>query len=346
MLTSDLLKEKTQNTRFIFNPALFDEQVGRYAQEFKREFLLITRYYALFHIGFFLLGMIELFALLLFFPFFAKSTLIAFTLATIFLTAFTYFVLRFYFQAKKPEQFLQVKENFMNACKTSLPLDPNSKDYFLAVGRATLRFVQYLEGQEHQYYPLPPTFATLAPLMEKFSLWCHWNDVHQMKELLFFHCIQEETKLVKAFPTDLEAHAALANAYVALYKLYIDPRKLGKNLYSFISREYAQPLMVQKFQKAATRALEEFKILDHYAPSELWVHAQLATVYHDLKLLDEEIAEYETLLRLAPKDKDLLFRLGILYFKQGKNALALRLYEQLKTAKDPKADELISYYPH
>ncbi len=344
MLTADLLKEKTHQTRFIFNPSVFDEQVIRFAGESKREFLLVTRTYALFHMGFLALGLIELFALLLFFPFFAKSSLVAFTLAVVFLTAFTYFVLRFYFQAKKPEQFLQVKEGFLNACKTSLPLDPSTKEYSLALGRCLLRFVQALDGQEHQYYPLPKSFQTLAPLMEKFSLWCHWRDVHQMKELLFLDCIQEEMRLVKSHPTDLESHAALANAYVALYRLYLDPRKLGKKLYSFVAREYASPEIAKKFQTAAERALEEFKILHYYAPSDLWVHSQLAAVYHDLGYLDKEIAEYEALLRIAPKDRDLLFRLGISYFKQGKNGEGLRIYDQLRQAKDPKGDELISFY--
>ena len=178
--------------------------------------------------------------------------------------------------------------------------------------------------------------------MEKFSLWCHWNDVHQMKELLSLHAIQEEINLIKAYPTDLEAHAALANAYIMLYKLYLDPQRI----YSFIASKYSSPEMAQKFQKAASRALEELKIVTHYAQNDLWVRSQMAVVYHDLGLFEKEVGEYETLVKMVPKDKELLFRLGVLYFKEGKNGEALRIYEQLRQAKNPKAEELISHYGH
>jgi lipopolysaccharide biosynthesis regulator YciM len=58
----------------------------------------------------------------------------------------------------------------------------------------------------------------------------------------------------------------------------------------------------------------------------------------------QEIQEYETLLKIVPHDKEVLFRLGILYFQQGHNARALRIYELLKKAKDTKAEELIAFY--
>ena len=82
-----------------------------------------------------------------------------------------------------------------------------------------------LQGQEHHYYPLPQYFQTLAPLMEKFSIWTHWKDVHQMKELLLRPPIQESRELVKAFPTEVKAHRALGIAYIALSRIYMDPRK-------------------------------------------------------------------------------------------------------------------------
>ena len=40
----------------------------------------------------------------------------------------------------------------------------------------------------------------------------------------------------------------------------------------------------------------------------------------------EEITEYETILKLCPEDKQILFRLGILCFQQGENALGLQIY--------------------
>jgi hypothetical protein len=58
----------------------------------------------------------------------------------------------------------------------------------------------------------------------------------------------------------------------------------------------------------------------------------------------EEITEYETILKLCPEDKQILFRLGILCFQQGENARGLQIYEQLKEMQFSRADELIDFY--
>lgn len=70
----------------------------------------------------------------------------------------------------------------------------------------------------------------------------------------------------------------------------------------------------------------------------------MAAIYHDLQLPDQEITEYEMLRLIVPDDKEILFKLGVLYFQQGKNAQGLRLYEELRRAKDPKAVALIHFY--
>jgi len=326
-----------------FSPAFFDEQINRLVAAGVAHFRSITRNYALFHIGFFLLGMVETFALLLFFPFFAKTSLLAYSLAAVFLTGFSYFVLRFYFQVRKPEQFLQLKDSFIESCKGRLPVSEHSR----SLTHAVYRFLEKLENQEYQYYPLPKHFETLAPLMEKFSLWCHWKDVFQMKELLHAFCIQQLIDAVKKHPTEPEAHATLASAYIALYKLYIDPRKLGKRVpYTFVLKEYKDETVLEKFKKTALRAIEEFKIIDAYAPGDPWVYAQLAAIYHDLEDTEKEIAAYEALLRISPQEKMLTLRLGILYFQKGRTADGLKIYDQLSKVKDARADELIRFYSY
>jgi tetratricopeptide (TPR) repeat protein len=74
------------------------------------------------------------------------------------------------------------------------------------------------------------------------------------------------------------------------------------------------------------------------------VHAQLAYSYHDLKMPQEEIKEYETLLTLIPGDHEIIFKLGMLYFQQGLNAQGLRMYDQLKRTHFKKAEDLIKFY--
>ena len=325
--------------------AKFADTTDRFCSEALDLFKQVTRQYALFHISFFSIAIIELVSFVLFFSFLTQTTIFAFSLAGLFLTAFAYFVLLFYFQAKKPEQLLEVRARFESACKTTLPYAENTAEYHLALSSSLQRMLTALHRQEYSYYSLPAYFETLSPLMQKFSVWTHWKDIHQMKELLLLKIIQEKIGIIKLKPTDLESHARLADAYVALSRLYMDPRKLYPNEeHLFVSPEYASPEMLEKFKKTADRALDEYRILDAYAPNDPWVHAQLASLYRDLELPLEEMREYEAILKISSPSSQILLRLGSLYFEHGSSAQALRLYEVLKEHNDPCAEELIAHY--
>ena len=94
------------------------------------KFIQISRLYVIFH--WICLGLItgEMALFLVFFANWARSSTLAIILAVIFLTMFSYFVLKLYFQAKKPEQLLQLRENYINACKDVIHYqDHDSKDF-------------------------------------------------------------------------------------------------------------------------------------------------------------------------------------------------------------------------
>lgn len=156
-----------------------------------------------------------------------------------------------------------------------------------------------------------------------------------MRELLLKKASEEHIKLVKIEPTSLEVHVALANVYVMLTGLYLDflnaEKQSGDNL-------------KQKYRKMAEKAIEEFKILNDYAPDDPWVHMQLAFSYHDLGMPQDEIKEYEAILQLCPNDYDTLLKLGRLYFQQGYNSKGLQVYEALRCRDGQKAEQLIDFY--
>ena len=132
---------------------------------------------------------------------------------------------------------------------------------------------------------------------------------------------------------------------MTLSSLYADPRKYQDyEEERYIPEGRCSEEMEAKFRATAERAIEEFKILNDYAPEDPWVHVQLAYSYHDLQMPEEEIKEYETVLQLRPNDKDTLFKLGMLYFQQGANAKGLRIYEMLKRTNYKKAESLIKFY--
>lgn len=346
MLTQEsVLKIKEESYTRNLEGSLLERQLKAHTEEFLCKFRSLTRFYALFHIAFLSVGFLQVLSMLLFFSFLTKSTWSALAIAALFLTAFSYFVLHFYFQAKKPQQFLELRYDFNEKITSDLSKERGATQYHLSLSHAFIQLSELLNDKEATYYPLPKNFKTLSPLLEKFSIWVHWKDVNKMKELLLLSAINETVALVKLTPTDLQAHANLASAYLTLSRIYMDPRKANPNSpLLWVSPEYTSKQMQEKFHAASDRAIEELKILNDYAPTDPWIHAQLAQIYHDKDLAELEMKEYETLLKIRCSDVEVLFRLGVLYFEQGHNSLGLKVYEQLKGSKEAMAEELIGHY--
>src|SRR3569832_1458668 len=164
-----------------------------------------------------------------------------------------------------------------------------------------------------------------------------------MKETLHLHALRKIFNWVKLLPTDLELHRTLAASYTALYQIYQKPMH-PSSFQSFIERQYDSPEMKEKFQKAARSAIEELKVVLSYAPNDPWSLSQIAKVYHDLGLRQDERKAYEALLAIRPQDGEIHYRLGKLCFELGHMAEGLHLYHELRGRKDPKAEELIEHY--
>ncbi|MGH2612549.1 MAG: tetratricopeptide repeat protein, partial [Rhabdochlamydiaceae bacterium] len=132
-------------------------------------------------------------------------------------------------------------------------------------------------------------------------------------------------------------------SYIAFYQIYQIPTA-PTAFYSFIQRQYESAATKEKFEKAALSAVEELKVVLSYASNDPWALTQIARVYHDLGLRQEERKIYETLLSLRPHDGEIHYRLGKLYFELGHMAQGLHLYQELRGRQDPKAQDLIDHY--
>jgi tetratricopeptide (TPR) repeat protein len=328
---SDIEGSKSQIQQII-DPALkrFDSIVSSYIA-FNMLFCLVLLSeagYIFFHLSFLL-----------------QSFVLAMSVALCIATLFFYSTLKIYYQTKKMERCLVLKEDFIHSCKAALQYRHAVSEHHNSLAAACAQFASSLHGKEYSFYHPPAQLKPLAPLMSKLSCWCHWDDVHSMREMLLVAAIDEHVKLVRCLPTDMTAHTGLANAYVMLSGLYVDPRSMeGFDDERWIPQNKYGESVKAKFRQMSERAIEEFKILNDYAPRDPWVHAQLAYSYRDLQMPKEEIKEYETILQLCPDDKEVLMKLGQLYFQQGHNAQGLQIYERLKRANYKKAESLIHYY--
>lgn len=326
-----------------YDEGYFQHSLPNLYRSILKRFRSITRSFVNFNLLFGAIFSIELTLFLFFLPFLSRSAILAFALGGLLLTCFSYVVLLFYFQAKKPEQLLELKEQFLHSCRQSIPTPQGIAQHHLSIAEALSKLSSYLQDYEWNFYKVPSILQFILPLLSRFSAFCYWEDVFKMKQLLLLSAVEEHLKQIRATPTDLEVHASLANTYVTLSKLHRQP--FFGNRHPRAGRiNQLQPIFDEKSKNFSRLAIEEFTILSHYAPNDPWVHEQLALGYCDLDMPTEEIKEVEFLLKLRPQDKEIFFRLGILYFQQGMNAKGLQIYETLKQANFKKAEELISTY--
>lgn len=323
----------------------FDLRLSEYLQSFTAELRNIVSKDSKFRVVFFALLGIEIFLFLLFFSFFAQSSILAFSIGGIVLTLFSYFAIRFYLQAHKPEQMMELRSRFLNQCKSIIPFSPGDAEFNLSLAHCMYEATSSIQMMEYGFFSRFKKLESLRPQFQKLSCLLHFKDVLKMREMLLFVAIRENIQLVKSMPTDLEAHASLANSYRLVAQIYLSPDKQshGQTL-PYIPKKYESEEMLTKFQAAAMRAVEEYKILDGFSPKDPWIHEQLASIYRMLEKPEDEIREYELICKLSPNDLKPVFRLGALYFEQGENAKGLHIYEKLKKAKDPSADILIGLY--
>src|SRR5690606_15096304 len=106
-----------------------------------------------FHLLFTALFTSALLLFFIFFPFLSRSSILAFALGGIFLTCFLYVVLLFYFQAKKPDQFLQLRDQFIQSCRQILP--SHDVQSHLSLAEALSSLATYLHDFERNFYQIP-----------------------------------------------------------------------------------------------------------------------------------------------------------------------------------------------
>lgn len=329
---------------FQFDKDQFQEKLPQHYRAILSDFQKNSRSFIRFNLLFLFLGISELALFFSFLPSMTQSAILAAVLGSLFLTLFSYLLLLFYYQAKKPEQMQGLLNRFVNSCRSSLGVPQGVVLHHLSVAETLIKLSQYLNDYEWRLAKIPEFFAPLARSLSRFSAYCYWHDVFRFKQLLLHAAVEEHLLQIRSTPTDLEVHASLANSYVILSQIYKEPKGKEESHPRLKNYKKHAALFEEKFKAAAALAMEEFQILSHYAPNDPWVHEQLASGYRELDLPVEEIREVELLLQLRPLDREIHHRLGLLYFQQGMNAKGLQVFEELKKANYKKAEDLISAY--
>ena len=201
----------------------FQYTLPNYYRSTLKKFRKVSRSTVHFHFLFLTAVILEISSFFIFFSSLIYSLALAMFLCSIFLTCFSYLVLLFYFQAKKPEQLKSLREEFIQSCRRILSTPPGNAQHHLLVAEASFRLSSYLQDFEWELYKVPPFLQFSSKGVSRFSAYFHWEDVFGMKQWLLNSAIAEHLKQIRITPTDLEVPASLASTYVALAKLYKDP---------------------------------------------------------------------------------------------------------------------------
>lgn len=271
--------------------------------------------------------LVMLFSLYLYFP---SSTYIALSISVLIFSFFSYVIFSYYISAKKPDQLEILKETYIEECLEFIDpyITPEQ-----ALNSCLFTFVKALETDVDLWKPFQK-----IPVVSNWIDTIIWEDHHMLQELLMLGIIEHQTELIKKQPLNLQFHNALAKTYIAMSKIYQNPKLLP-----FFKTHLKEKYLLQ-FEEITKLSIEELKIIDRLSPEDPWVHAQLAFCYQNLEMKEQEIAEFEKLSKLRPGDENVLYRLGKLYFEMNKHADALKIYERLYHLHPQKAQDLINIY--
>lgn len=166
----------------------YNDQMNKIINHNLPQFDRIAKSYVLFNMTYLTIGIIEWLLFVIFFTSLAHSAFLAFGLAAIFLTVFSYFVLRIYLQTKKAEQMQDLLDRFLKSCRILINYKEEMPEHHLILANACAKFATQLGGREYKYYLLPGWLDILTSTVERWSFWWHWQDVLKMRELLFKRC--------------------------------------------------------------------------------------------------------------------------------------------------------------
>lgn len=315
------------------------EKISRLCNTISRRFFRLLRFHLLFHLLYALAGLTQLLFIIWVLVNHQTSPLAAFLLAALFLTGFSYFVLRLILEAEKQRGIDRLTSLYLLSCR-SLCGEIGTPGHHRSLASALCKLSEGLAKDLEKWSLIPLPFSlsksqTFGKCFRRLINRMSWRTLLSARETCLLLATEEYLTLLKLDPLDLGTHSALANAYVTLATLYQSVGELKRG-----AEEELKPY----YSAASARAIEELAILSDLSPEDPWVWSQLAYSYRDLGLVAEEIAAYEALLHLQPSDWESWFQLGICYFQQGAIAKGLQAYRHLRHANHPKAEVLIDFY--
>jgi hypothetical protein len=274
----------------------------------------------------------------------AKSLYTPIAFSLLFLTISSYALIAYYQKNRKLDSMEKIAKDFLHYC--TLHLSKNIEDrekLHLAIAESIRDFAQALHNQELFYLNIYPFKFSKNHIISYF-LYFHYNDILYLQEKLLDICLDLHSKVLEDCACSLQFHSSLSKTYTALSNCYKKPS--GRHLekaFKFSNFTKFKELMERQINYY-TLAEEELFIVCELSQNETWTHLDLASFYAQFDQTEKEMKQYEILIDQISDDKEVMYKLGILYFKHLKTSKGLKIYSKLRKLDALYAKNLLSHY--
>lgn len=264
--------------------------------------------------------------------------------AILFLAITSYMLIAFYQKNRKLDAIETISREFRHYCSIQLSQKiESSEKLHLAIAECMRDLSEALHTQELFYLTIHPFKFSKNHIISHF-LYFHYGDILYLQEKLLDISLNQHSFVLADCACNLEFHNSLSKTYATLAACYKTPK--GKHLekafhYSNIAKKGELSTF---FEKYYTLAVEELKIVCDLSNNESWTILDLATLYARFGNSEKEMEQYELLIDRIQDDKEIIYRLGVLYFMHYKTSHGLKMYNLLRKLDALYAKNLLAHY--
>ncbi|MFZ4772785.1 MAG: tetratricopeptide repeat protein [Chlamydiia bacterium] len=321
-----------EDNRDLFDPLHRMEEETVFCERFER----LSSFHLIFHVSCIILLTLQFSIFIGLLAYQPKSPYVAALLFSCILTLFSYLILLFYYQAKKPQDFLDLRRYFVQACRKEIETYRPNQDEHLFLAKAAESLTGKL-GKTQFYLNKHGSIYSFIRLLR-------FKDIEKMQELLMYAAIQEHIEKIKKDPLDPQTHFSLAKSYLGMYRLYQSPLQESFSRFWIVKRIIQTDKRVKRVEASLLLAMEELKIGLSSNPEEPWALLELANCYAELNQKAQELEILKKLYTIATVDEELLLRIGKINFQLGLISEGLEIFSKLKVMNVHLSFELLDSY--
>ena len=244
-----------------------------------------------------------------------KSIYTAASIAILFFSLSSYILISFYQKNKKLDYLTKICDEFIRNCSIQLSKNiTDNEELHLAITECAQDLSDSIEHEELFYLNIYP-FKFSKNHIFLYFLYFHYNDFITLKQTILKLSLENLGKIIEESACSLQFHHSLSKTYSSLASCYRKPygRHLEKayRCIIFFKKIYFE----EQLNKYYNRAEDEMFILCDLSNNESWTHIELANLYSEFGDTEKEMKQYENILEKISDDKEIIYKLGILFFK-------------------------------